>query len=318
MVYHQRHKRDSVTIQFWKNLLVDLIPIKKYDQSPFQTIVNYVRKNSENYDDTLWNILLGAADPLPDGVLNSEEKRVLKVMTSHRYLNGGTHELGVVRTHEGETIAVGNVIVGISAGLKRNTRLSLRKWSPKAKENVDNLLTAVLGFDLSLSGLATKNNDQNKWFGPPGTWGTAQCPAEYNRGGFDEETQATDAEILGGVDGFILGSAVSSWESEGVRLSQILRMYYGAGVVYDTSYRSCNRKAKFDDLTHQEAISDGIEAFASAYYLKNAASYPRVTEGDIRGISIDVAEAFTPYYGKRGALYVKHHPSSLVESVSAF
>ena len=263
-----------------------------------------MRKLNEDYNTPLWTYLLGTADGLPKNILNSEEQRVLKAMVSHRYLNGGTRKLGVVRTHDGETIAMGNLIRGICAGLHRDRRLSLAKWVSGAKSIVDNLFTATLSYDLSLTGLAKKNGDQNEQFGPSGTWTTAQCPAKYNRNNNDEVTQATDAEILGDIDGFILGYALPGWEKRGVRLSQLLRMYYGSGVVYDETYRSCNRKSKFRELVDQEEISDEIEAFAYAYYLKNSGKYGNVKKSDIRGIALDTTEEFEKYFGKQRFLCI--------------
>ena len=55
-----------------------------------------------------------------------------------------------------------------------------------------------------------------------------KCPEDYqlNQG---RVSKATDAQILGDIDGFLLGYGVPAWKDKGVRLGQLLRMYYGSG-----------------------------------------------------------------------------------------
>ena len=191
-------------------------------------IANYIRRFGYNND--LFNVLCGQADPLPGGVLNSEEKRVLTNMVEYSFDGSSNREKGVVLTPDGETIAMGRVITGICAGLARDKSLSLKKWTSGAPLRVDNLFAATIAYDLAQSALVNKNAGTSTLFGPSGVWSpNATCPAMYYlHNGY--VSKATDAEILGDIDGFLLGYDLPSWESRGVRLGQLLRMYYGSGI----------------------------------------------------------------------------------------
>ena len=207
-----------------------------------KAISNYIRLLGYNTD--LFNILCGQADPLPEGVLNSEEERVLTKMVTYS-LESNNEEQGVVLTPDGETIAMGHVITGICAGLVRDKSLSLRKWTSGAPLRVDSLYVATIAYDLSLSALFNKNAGTSTLFGPSGAWSpNTNCPAEYylNNG---YVSKATDALLLGDIDGFLLGHGLPSWESKGVRLGQLLRMYYGTGsYTFSTSLLLTNNPQK--------------------------------------------------------------------------
>ena len=192
-----------------------------------EQIVNYVRQLGYNND--LFNILCGQANPLPDGVLNSEEKRVLTEMVTYSFDDNSNREGGVVLSPDGETIAMGHVITGICAGLVRDQSMSLNKWTAGAPLLVDNLYAATIAYDLAVSALVSSNSGSSNLLGPSGFWSPSmKCPENYqlNQG---RVSKATDAQILGDIDGFLLGYGVPAWKSKGVRLGQLLRMYYGTG-----------------------------------------------------------------------------------------
>lgn len=197
------------------------------DGDTINEIANYVRTLGFNTD--LWNILCGQSDPLPAGVLKSEEKRVLTNMVQYSYDDNSKQEMGVVLTPDGETIAMGRVMMGICAGLNRDKTLSLRQWTAGAPLRVDNLFTATIAYNLARSGLYKENGDTLTLFGPSGYWNpNTECPASYRLAG--TMSKATDAEILGDIDGFLLGHGIPKWKKKGVRLGQLLRMYYGSGI----------------------------------------------------------------------------------------
>lgn len=197
------------------------------DGDTINEIANYVRTLGFNTD--LWNILCGQSDPLPAGVLKSEEKRVLTNMVQYSYDDNSKQEMGVVLTPDGETIAMGRVMMGICAGLNRDKTLSLRQWTAGAPLRVDNLFTATIAYNLARSALYKENGDTSTLFGPSGYWNpNTECPASYHLNG--TMSKATDAEILGDIDGFLLGHGISKWKKKGVRLGQLLRMYYGSGI----------------------------------------------------------------------------------------
>lgn len=244
------------------------------------------------------NALLSAGTALPQlpvGILTNAEKGILKDMVAHRYV--GSSEVGVVRLPTGETIAMGYVINGICAGLNRYTELSLESWSPGATRKVDNLYAATLAKDLAETALAKKNNPGNSYFGPGGSWNSDECPATYTRSsGID--SKASDAELLGDVDGLLLGYNVPRWARKGVRLGQLLRMYYSTGVCYDESFVSCKRIVKYKDLIdNDEGLYGQVLGVAEAWYLKNKGNYPNVKKEDISQISKEVVTKIEAYLG---------------------
>ena len=62
------------------------------------------------------------------------------------------------------------------------------------------------------------------------------CPEKYLLNG-GLISSAPNSLIRGALDGFILGSQVEAWAGRGVRLGQLLKMYYGSGVVYDKKFK---------------------------------------------------------------------------------
>lgn len=155
-------------------------------------------------------------------------------MVRHRYF--GPIETGVVHTPGNNTIAMGHVIVGICAGTRRNTRMSLGGWVSNPGDPVDNLFAATIAGTIVRTGLESMNDLSKVPFGPGGSWKHNDlCPQYYlkNAGAF---SSASDAQLLGDIDGFILGSTIKLWVKRGVRLGQLLRMYYSSGICYDTSY----------------------------------------------------------------------------------
>lgn len=218
---------DIYTLDHFIELVEKIERHTSTDGDTINKIVNYVRGLGYNTD--LGNILCGKSDPLPAGILNSEEKRVLTNMVTYSYDVSSKRQMGVVLTHDRETIAMGRVMMGICAGLNRDKSLSLKNWTPGAPLRVDNLFTATIAYTLGRSALFKDNGDASILFGPSGAWSPDECPAQYLLAG--TMSKATDAEILGDIDGFLLGYGIPEWTKEkGLRLGQLLRMYYGSGI----------------------------------------------------------------------------------------
>lgn len=132
----------------------------------------------------------------------------------------GQKEQGVVHTPFGD-VAMGRVITGICAGINRNPKLVLSQIYSITTKHMDNLYTATIAGDLGLTTLAHKMNPSLPLLGPGGTWSpNNQCPQTFNA---DNPTpsKATDAQIIGGIDGFLLGSMLPRWSKRGVRLGKI-------------------------------------------------------------------------------------------------
>ena len=218
---------DIYTLDHFIELVEKIERHTSTDGDTISEITNYIRILGFNTD--LSNILCGQSDPLPVGILNSEEKRVLTGMV--QYYDNSKQQMGVVLTPDGETIAMGRVMMGICAGLNRDDSLSLTQWTAGAPLRVDNLFTATIAYSLARSALYKENGDTSALFGPSGDWTpNTQCPASYHLAG--AVSKATDAELLGDIDGFLLGHGIPKWKKKGVRLGQLLRMYYGSGI-YD-------------------------------------------------------------------------------------
>lgn len=240
---------------------------------------------------------LGTALSLPADILTKNEQNILKDMVAHRY--DGSRELGVVRLPSGETIAMGHVVNGICAGLNRYTELSLESWAPGASKKVDNLYAATLARDLADTTLAKKNNPANAYYGPGGSWDSNECPSTYTRSSNVITSKASDAQLLGDIDGLLLGYAVPQWARKKVRLGQLLRMYYSTGVCYDDSFASCKRYKKFTSLIDtDEGLYAQVVGVAEALYIKNSGNYPNVKKEDIAQISKEVVEKLQAYLGK--------------------
>ena len=119
---------------------------------------------------------------------------------------------------------------------------------------MDNLYAATIAGDLGLTALVNKVNPSTPLFGPGGTWSpNTQCPATFNADD-RSHSKATNAQILGGIDGFMLGHKILSWNTYKVRLGQLLRMYYGGGVVYDRQYAACKRVTTFREMVTEKRL----------------------------------------------------------------
>ena len=220
-------KYDIYTLDYFIELVEKIERHTITSGDSINKVVNYVRLLGYNTD--LWNIVCGKADPLPDPILNSEERRVLKNMVVNSYSDQSSRREGVVLTSDRETISMGRVLLGICAGLNRDKSLSLRAWTSGAPLPVDNLFTATIAYSLGRSALYKANGDTLDLFGPSGSWSPkTECPALYSL--TNTASKATDAELLGDVDGFLLGHGIPQWKKKSVRLGQLLRMYYESGI----------------------------------------------------------------------------------------
>ncbi|XP_031550155.1 uncharacterized protein LOC116287609 [Actinia tenebrosa] len=229
--------------------------VEKIEQHPqtkdksLKEIANYVRKLG--YDNSMWTDLLGNADSLPTGVLTSEEERVLNNMVVHRYV--WSRELGVVKTPTGN-VAMGHVMTGICAGASRKSILI-------AGVSIDNLYAATISGDLGQTALHKQIDQSRLLFGPGGSWSPNEsCPHTFNAPS-SQTSEATNAELLGDIDGFLLGYNIPYYVSKKVRLGQLLRMYYTGGVLYDTSFVSCSRKLKFTQLVSRDRLRTQVQGF---------------------------------------------------------
>ncbi|XP_072347417.1 N-acetylmuramoyl-L-alanine amidase-like [Scyliorhinus torazame] len=175
----------------------------------------------------------------------------------------GSVERGVVLTPDGTTIAVGHLIAGIEAGLKR---IVDRPW-PDAAEHllvpVDNLYALTLAKDLGLAIVAHHLSKSQVLLGPDGCWDNVTSPQVFTGSG--PWCLATHALINGGMDGFILGNLLTELQGPLPKLSAVLRDYYGKGQG-QMGLKAHRRRQNFKAKVELGILTDQV---ISAVYLYN-------------------------------------------------
>lgn len=220
-------------------------------------------------------------------------------MVAHRYI--GLRELGVVKTPTGN-VAMGHVMTGICAGANRHRSLTLPKV---VGAYIDNLYAATISGDLGQTALHKQIDQSRPLFGPGGSWSpNDQCPATFNAPS-SITSEATNAELFGDIDGFLLGYNLPNYVSKNVRLGQLLRMYYSGGILYDTSFASCNTKQKFKQLVSKDTLSrqvlDFMKAFKQVWY--GSEDFSSVPSSLLPQLAANTVESFFSRLGKLCKLY---------------
>ncbi|XP_069678590.1 uncharacterized protein [Periplaneta americana] len=185
-------------------------------------------------------------------------------------------EEGVVHTSKWDTVSLGPVVAAIAAALEpQDVQIALLLTEPDHSNATDdrvekferyqsmaltavlqNTWAATLAGDLAEVAVYQGPRVQGELFiGPTGEWNDTALPRVFY---MDQKNHAlwqmTDAETRGGIDGLILASAVKKWvdQMNSLRLSQVLEMYYSdRGVIFDSKYRACERKARLGELPDQ-------------------------------------------------------------------
>ncbi|XP_078285661.1 N-acetylmuramoyl-L-alanine amidase-like [Rhinoraja longicauda] len=191
-------------------------------QDTGMTILNVtaILRNLQTSDQDFHRLLLGEI-PVPvdlSGLLSHGKQTFLREVMNHEV--GRLVERGVVLTPDGTTVAMGNLVAGIEAGLKREVRLPHGGlWAP-----VDNLCALTLAKDLGLAFLAHHVNKSQEMLASDGCWDNVDHPRVFTRTG--PWTMATSALINGGMDGFILGGLLAQLPPPLPTLSALLTDYY--------------------------------------------------------------------------------------------
>ena len=84
--------------------------------------------------------------------------------------------------------------------------------------------------------------------GATGFWNSPVRPSIYYLTGKDKTFDATEAEIIGAIDGLIIAKELPKWieKFRNLQLSQVLDMYYSnRGVHVDGGLRACDRENSF-------------------------------------------------------------------------
>ncbi|XP_052770646.1 uncharacterized protein LOC128210371 [Mya arenaria] len=202
------------------------------------------------YDSSLWKMMLNVNNPIPlagrdvEGFTMTPAQKgtfdQLREMMDHRFKGGA--ELGVIKVN-GETVALGHVITGATAGYDNQKFMGM-----------DNLFATTLSGDLGQSGLRNSRDPTSPVIGPAGTWknGKYELPG---KGGM-----ATRAEILGDIDGFNIGKRIMADSTK--PLSQHLREYYTG--------ESRRRFDIFTGHTTKANLKAEVYKFANLYDYKEA------------------------------------------------
>ncbi|XP_068178804.1 N-acetylmuramoyl-L-alanine amidase-like [Antennarius striatus] len=134
----------------------------------------------------------------------------------HHIVTDYGEERGVVLAQDGTTVALGPLLLGIEMGLKA-------KMNGISNEGIFPL---TLGRTLGLSFLSMQDFPSSYRLGPTGCWDNVDHPKMFKLS--QPATLATDAMLIGGMDGAILGMDLSNLPADEPpqALSEILRGYY--------------------------------------------------------------------------------------------
>lgn len=228
---------------------------------------------------------------LPDSILTSYEKGILTSMVNHRM--NGRNEQGVVHTPFGD-VAMGRVITGICAGISRNKSIMFPQLLHLTAKPMDNLFAATIAGDLGIVSLTNPTTSLASVQDPGGYWSpTSQCPQNfYLNTSYNYNTSF--AKIRGAVDGFLLGYKLAEWNKLGVRLGQLLRMYYHDGVVYDNQFAACTRMETLKKIVNTSMLTEQttLAAYATKLVWKNSLDFSSVYTGNIPHLAYSATMKF--------------------------
>lgn len=178
----------------------------------------------------------------PKGNLTQTDINNLEKWTKHK--NAAS---GLVKDLDNIELAAGHVLTGISGGVYRNKNIDITpSYSLWLGEKMDNLYAVTISGDLGQAAVFVNEEKQSKpYIGSHG--------------------DADDAELIGDIDGFILGMKEPIGGS-GKKLSDTLLEYYCSCSV-ETSFRS--RIKFFNDNVNKKYLKDQIYRFARTYIYKS-------------------------------------------------
>lgn len=195
-------------------------------------------------------------------------------------------ESGVVYSKWG-AVQMGTVLAGIATGLEPMV-LNYEN------RNLDNRFASTLVGDL-VEAAVYQGASGNIKIGASGGWNSTQLPRHYFISE-NEDFYITDAEIRAGVDGLIISKNIDKWRRDysGIKISQVLDMYYSQRGVYTDEVRACNRK---NYLTTAATISE-IKYQANAFgimYNKEIGIGQTIKDEGILKFTNDTVDQFFQY-----------------------
>ncbi|XP_046990463.1 uncharacterized protein LOC124595663 [Schistocerca americana] len=209
-------------------------------------------------------------------------------------------ENGVIYDKWG-SLSAANLIAGIATGIQTMENVKFNDIYPdSANANttslvMDNRWAATLAGDLAEVVIHQGPKSEAIKIGTPGGWNDSVIPHWYfiNRA---EQTQMTDAEIRGGLDGLIIAKNIVSWRSQkpNLRLSHILQQYYSEKGVLNTPYKACSRREQYAAVTPETEMKAQVDAFAYTLYTSAPLATSMKLEA-VKSFSADAISALNSY-----------------------
>ncbi len=208
------------------------------------------------YDYAAWLKMYGdikpAQDLAPYGPLTLNDIDNLKKWTKH-----SSASTGLITDADGNRLASGHVLTGISAGVYRDRDIDVTPaYALWIGEKMDNLYASTISGDLGQAAVFVNERKQT-------------MPYIGSHG------EADDAELIGDIDGFILGAKEPKGGS-GRKLSDILNDYY-CSCKPTAAFR--RRMSSFVQLDSGR-LKDQVQRFATTYVYKS--------EGEVDGFFSEV------------------------------
>ncbi|XP_053214834.1 uncharacterized protein LOC128398050 [Panonychus citri] len=184
--------------------------------------------------------------------------------------------VGSYRSNNDQAIALNRLLLGVIAGQLNSPGVSVRdiitKINPnipqgELKANVDEILNPLMAVTLAnIHSMAAFEGGEANTIAVSGSWESTNtlCTTEYTLS-MEKPSDATLANIRGGIDGYYIGELTKSLTKTAtgsrLRLSQILRYYYDniGGRVSGTGY--CDRATiSIDDRGFRDAATNYLKA----------------------------------------------------------
>jgi hypothetical protein len=158
------------------------------------------------------------------------------------------NETGIAKDALGNYLAMGHVLTGTEAGMNHTSNVEMLAIGMPTQ--IDNLYGSTISGDLGQSATVLNNQEPDSFIG--------------------EGTEATEAEMVGDIDGFNIGNAQQGKDKANtVKLSELLEVYYNG--VYANENE--NRFATFESEAQvkEGVFEEQVMNFLNTYNYKNNA-----------------------------------------------
>ncbi|XP_065134096.2 peptidoglycan recognition protein 6 [Paramisgurnus dabryanus] len=177
-------------------------------------VVKGLRKTA-GFQTNLIKNYLGDLGDASDLTTNPSVASYVRKVINHK-ISKLAEEEGVVLVLDGSNVALAPVLLGLEAGLQSTT-----------KNQIPGLYHLALTENLVATFVHHSQNKQSSVsLGTQGFWDSIKSPKVYTLSGLP--SLATDAVIIGGMDGIILGTEVAKSKNVGMSLSHLLNSYYSS------------------------------------------------------------------------------------------